>query len=264
MNGQTSRIYQLLGSDYLIVPEDMRDLVVQSYSLYLNRDIDKKQLLLQLEEAIKKVHDTYWETSIYNADRKCSKERECLRILLEARRKVMNRMFSLTQDTYNKFLTINNTLLDLSKKVRKKVFVLYDAWLKDEEAEWRNDCEMSGRICAEAWEETETDETGSDYCSMMEIIEEIENDRNLFSMGFSGAPDIVPDNTDSWHDPITSCLLFSGGGKQSFGDFTMCRAFYRLYHDTLYSRFDILRIKMFWADATITHQRIVTPTGELL
>ena len=28
MNDQTSRIYQILDSDYLIVPEDMRDLVV--------------------------------------------------------------------------------------------------------------------------------------------------------------------------------------------------------------------------------------------
>ena len=264
MNDQTSRIYQILDSDYLIVPEEMHDLVVQSYSLNLNRDIDKKQLLMQLEEAIKKVHDTY-RKSIYNADKKCGKERECLKILLAARRKVMNRMFCLTQDTYNKFLTINNTLLDLSKKVRKKVFVLYDAWLKDEEAEWRNDCEMSGRIFAEAWEEIETDETGSDYCSMMEIIEEIEDDRDLFSIGFSGAPDIVPDNTYYRLDyPIKSCLLFSEGGKQPFGDFTMCRAFCRLYRDTLYSHFDILRIKMFWADVAITHQRIVTPTGELL
>ena len=261
MNDKTTEIYQLLGIDYLTVPEDMRDLVIQSYSF--NRDIDRKQLLMQLEEAIKKVYDIYRETSSYNADKKWGKERECLRILLATRRMVMNEMFSLTQDTYNKFLTINNTLLDLSKKVRKKVFVLYDAWLKDEEAEWRNDCEMSSRIFAEAWEETETDETGSDYCSMMEIIEEI-GERNLFSIEFSGAPDIVHDETKWYYPTATSCLLFSGGGKQPFGDFTMCRAFCTLYRDTLYSHFDILRIKMFWADATITHQRIVTPTGELL
>ena len=261
MNDKTTKIYQLLGSDYLTVPEEMHDLVIQSYSL--NRDIDKKQLLMQLEEAIKKVYDIYRKTSSYNADKKWGEERECLKILLAARRKVMNRMFCLTQDTYNKFFTINNTLLDLSKKVRKKVLALYDAWLKDEEAEWRNDCEMSGRIYAGEWEETETDETGSDYCSMMNIIEEIEEiyERDLFSIEFSGAPHIIP-----YMDyPIMSCLLFSDGGKQPFGDFTMCRAFCRLYRDTFYySHFDILRIKMFWADVAITHQRIVTPTGDLL
>ena len=256
MNDQTI-IYQIFGIDYLTVPEEMRDLVIH------NRDIDKKQLLMRLEEAIKQVYDIYRETSSYNADKKWGKERECLRILLATRRKLMNEMFSLTQDTYNKFLTINNTLLDLSKKVRKKVFVLYDAWLKDEEAEWRNDCEMSGRIFAEAWEETETDETGSDYCSMMSIIEEIDG-KNLFTLEFSGAPDIVPDNTYSWKYSATSGMLFSGGGKRPFGDFTMCTAFHTLYSDTLYSHFDILRIKTFWADAAITHQRIVTPTGKLL
>ena len=120
------------------------------------------------------------------------------------------------------------------------MLALYDAWLKDEEAEWRNDCEMSGRIYAGEWEETETDETGSDYCSMMNIIEEIEEiyERDLFSIEFSGAPHIIP-----YMDyPIMSCLLFSNGGKQPFGDFTMCRAFCRLYRDTLYSHFDILRI----------------------
>ena len=262
MNDKTTKIYQLLGIDYLTVPEDMRDLVVRSYSL--KRDIDRKQLLMQLEEAIKKVYDIYRETNSYHADKKWNRERECLRILLEARRKVMNRMFCLTQDTYNKFFTINNTLLDLSKKVSKKVLALYDAWLKDEEAEWRNDCEVSGKIFAEAWEETETDETGSDYCSLMSIIEEI-GERNLFGIEFSGTPDIVPDHTyNRWNYPTTSCWLFSGGGKLPFGDFTMCKAFYTLYCDTLYSHFDILRIKMFWADVAITHQRIVTQTGELL
>ena len=256
-----NEIYDLLGMDYLTVPEDMRNLVMQAYSF--NRDIDRKQLLMQIEKAIKKVYDIYRDTNRYYADKKWGGERECLRILLTARRRVMNRMFCLTQDTYDKFRTINDTLLDLSKKLIKKVLALYDAWLKNEEAEWRNDCEVSGTICAEAWEETETDETGSDYCSMMSIIEEI-GERNLFDIEFSGAPDIVPDNTYSWKYSATSGMLFSGGGKRPFGDFTMCTAFHTLYSDTLYSHFDILRIKTFWADAAITHQRIVTPTGKLL
>lgn len=262
MNDETMNLYQLLGSDYLTIPEDMRDLVMQSYSF--NRDIDSKQLLMQLEEAIKKMYDLYWKTSSYHTDKKWNEERECLKILLNVRRRVMNEMFCLTQDTYNKLVIINNTLLDLSNKLRKKVFALYDAWLKNEEAEWKNDCQIEAKIFAESWEETETDETGSDYCTMMEIIEEIEDDRNLFSIDFSGAPDIVPDHTYRWKYSTTSCLLFSEGGARPFGDFTMCKAFCRLWRDTLYSRLDILRIKMFWADAAIIHQRIVTPTGELL
>jgi hypothetical protein len=58
---------------------------------------------------------------------------------------------------------------------------LYEAWLKDEEEEWRNDCQVCGRIFAEGWEEKETatskenaDETGSDYDRMIAIIEEVD------------------------------------------------------------------------------------------
>lgn len=260
MKDKPTIIYDMLGMDFLTVPEDMRNLVIQSHDW----KTDGKQLLMQIEKAIKDVYDIYRDTNRYHADKKWGGERECLRILLTARRRVMNwTMFCLTQDTYDKFLTINDTLLDLSKKLIKKVLALYDAWLSDEEPEWRNDCEVSGTICAEAWEETETDETGSDYCSMMSIIEEIDG-KNLFTLEFSGAPDIVPDHTYRWKYSATSCLLFSEGGARPFGDFTKCKAFHTLYCDTLYSHFDILRIKMFWADAAITHQRIVTPIGELL
>ena len=45
-------------------------------------------------------------------------------------------MFHLTEDTYNQFLVVNNTLKDLSIKTRDKIRVLYNSWLKDEETEW--------------------------------------------------------------------------------------------------------------------------------
>ena len=259
MNNDITRIYGLFGMDYLSIPEDMRDIVLQSYE----RNVDGKQLLAQLEDCIKKVYGSYKKNYNYAVDQRMYGEKRCLQILLEARRYVMNKMFCLTEDTFNQFVTINDTLLDLSKKVGDKVLALYNAWLKDEEAAWRNDCEVDGTISAEGWEENETDETGSDYCAMMKIIEEV-GDRDLYKIEFSGCPDRIPDHSCEWNFSTTSARLFCGGGEQLFGDFTMCKAFYRLYKDSLYSHYDILRIKMYWADVALTHQRIVTPRGELL
>ena len=258
-NKDITRIYGLFGMDYLSIPEDMRGIVLQSYE----RNVDKKQLLAQLEDCIKKVYGSYKKDDNYAADQRMHGEKRCLQILLEARRRVMNKMFCLTEDTFNQFVTINGTLLDLSKKVGNKVLALYNAWLKDEEAAWRNDCNVEGTIFAEGWKEGETDETGSDYCAMMEVIEEVDN-RDLYKIGFSGCPDRIPDHSYEWNFSTTSARLFCGGGEQLFGDFTMCKAFYRLYTDSLYSHYDILRIKMYWADVALTHQRIVTPKGELL
>lgn len=257
-----TKIYDILGMDYLLMTEEMRDIVLQSYNY--NRKLDDKQLLMHLEKAIKSVYCSYIKNDNYAVDKKMHGEKQCLRILLEQRRRLMNKMFSLTEETYNQFFTINNTLLDLSNKVKAKALALYKAWLNDEEDEWRNDCQVSGRIFAESWEEKETDETGSDYCTMMDIIEEI-GERNLYEIDFSGAPDIIP-NSSTWKREfnVSTVLLFSEGGQQLFGDFTMCKAFYMLYKDSLYSHYDILRIKMYWADVAITHQRIVTPKGELL
>ena len=260
MNNDLTRIYSMFGMDYLSIPEDMRDIVLQ----YCERNADGKQLLAQLEDCIKKVYGSYKKVDYYAAEQRMHGEKRCLQILLEVRRRVMNDMFCLTEDTYNQFVTINDTLLDLSKKVGDKMLALYNAWLKDEEAAWRNDCQVLGRIFAESWEENETDETGSDYCAMMEIIEEVTDNRDLYIIEFSGCPDRIPDHSYEWKFSPTTTWLFSEGGRLLFDDFTMCKAFYRLYKYSLYSRYDILRIKMYWADVALRHQRIVTPKGELL
>ena len=255
-----NKLYMLFGTDYMLIPEQLRHLLLGVHELHG----DKMEFLLPLEEGIKDVYDKYRRVDHwYDTGFSRSEERRCLQILLEARRLVLNKLFYLTEDTYNQFFQINNTLKDLSKKTRKKVVSLYESWLNDEEAGWRNDCQVEGRIIAEGWQETGTDETGSDYDTMIEIIEEIGR-RELFTVSFSGCPDFKLDNNLEMLAPINSCILFSFGGSKPYGDFTMCRAFYTLYVDSLYSNQDILRIKMFWADVDFTHQRIVTPQGELL
>lgn len=254
-----NKLYKLFGTDYMLIPEQMRHILLSVHDLHG----EKQEYLLPLEEGIKSVYDKYrlvdhW----YDSNSYRSEESRCLQILLGARRLVLNNMFHLTEDTYNQFLLINNTLKDLSIKIKNKIRSLYELWLNDEEAGWRNDCQLDGSIIAEGWQEIGTDETGSDYDTMIKIIEEIGR-RELFSVCFSGSPDFKFDNLQ-WLAQIDSCRLFSFGGSKPYGDFTMCRAFDTLYTDSLYSNQDILRIKMFWADVDFTHQRIVTPQGELL
>lgn len=255
-----NELYLLFGADYMSVPEELRQLLLSVY----DHSSEIKELLLPLEKGIKDAYDRYMRS-----DHRCetsksgSEECRCLQILLRARKQVMNKMFHLTEDTYNQFLCINNTLKDLSYKTYKKIEALYQSWLKDEEADWRNDCQVSGRIFAEGWQEIGTDDTGSDYDTMIQIIEEVDRSE-LFTVDFSGSPDLNSIDFIQWDNRIDSCRLFSFGGPKPYGDFTMCRAFNTLYTDSLYCNQDILRIKMFWADVALVHQRIVTPQGELL
>lgn len=255
-----NKLYMLFGTDYLLIPEQLRQLLLNVYDLHS----EKKAYLLPLEEGIKDVYDKYRRADHwYDTGSSRSEERRCLQILLEARKRVLNKMFHLTEDTYNRFLQINNTLKDLSIKTRKKAVSLYESWLNDEEADWRNDCQVDCSIIAEGWQETGTDETRSDYETMIKIIEEVGR-RELFTISFLGSPDFKLGNNYQELAQISSCRLFSFGGAKPYGDFTMCRAFDTLYTDSLYSNQDILRIKMFWADLDFTHQRIVTPQGVLL
>ena len=255
-----NKLYMLYGADYMLIPEQLRMVLLSIYDLH----VENQEFLLPLEEGIKKTYGKYREPD-HKKEKGSSQreERRCLQLLLSARRQVLNKMFHLTEDTYNQFLVVNNTLKDLSIKTRNKIRALYNSWLKDEETEWRNDCQVSGSIIAEGWQEIGADETGSDFDTMIEIIEEIGR-RELFTVDFSGSPDFKLDNNLQYLAPIDSCRLFSLGGSKPYGDFTMCRAFDTLYTDSLYSKQDILRIKMFWADVNFTHQRIVTPQGELL
>lgn len=255
-----NKLYMLFGTDYMSIPEQMRHILLSVHNLHG----EEQEYLLPLEEGIKTVYDKYRRAEHwYDTGSSRSEERRCLQILLEARRLVLNKLFHLSEDTYNQFLQINNTLMDLSIKTRKKVVSLYEAWLNDEEVDWKNDCQVEGRIIAEGWQERETDEIGSDYDTMIKIIEEISR-RELFTVSLSGSPDFKLDNNLEMLAQINSCRVFSFGGPMPYGDFTMCRAFDTLYTDSLYSNQDILRIKMFWADVDFTHQRIVTPQGELL
>ena len=253
-----NKLYMLFGSDYMLIPEQLRQLLLQVHDLHG----DKKEFLLPLEEGIKTAYDSYRRVDHWYGSTKCE-ERRGLQILLEARRQVMNKLFHLTEENYNQFLRINNTLLDLSCKTCKKMDILYRSWLKDEEEDWRNDCQVSGRIIAEGWKEEGTDETESDYETMMQIIEEVGN-RELYESCFSGMPDCVINKLIECKRPMDSYRLFSFGGPHPYGDFSMCKAFNKLYTESLYSKQDILRIEMFWADVNFTHQRIVTPEGKLL
>ena len=256
----------MFGTDYRFVPEHLRDALLAAHDWHC----DAEKILRQIEEGILEVYDQCRRDECWDGWQKKGGERRCLQLLLEARKRLMNRMFHQTEESYRRFSEINDTLLDLSRKTCKKIVVLYEAWLKDEEEEWRNDCQVRGRIFAEGWEEAEAsiddkkaDETGSDYDRMMGIIEEV-GERDLLLIEFSGSPDYTLGDEWNWEREVQSSLFFSYGGARPYGDFVMCRAFQHLYSESLYCPQDILRIKMFWADVALTHQRIVTPQGKLL
>lgn len=257
-NDAKTRLDECL-ADFSFMQKDVINILKESY----NPSTDDKLLLMRLEKDINKAYNLYVKEKYKIAGLRVRGWKQCLQTLLEARKRVMDRMFCLTEESYNRFFTINNTLLDLSEKVIDKIFALYNAWLKDEESEWRNDCNVSGTIIAEAWENKGIDKTGSDYNTMMDIIEEVGN-RNLFEIGFSGCNDHTSNEILKLRYDTMSALMFCMKEKPLFGNFEMCRAFCKLYKDSLYSKYDILRIKTYWADVAITHQRIVSPEGELL
>ena len=262
----TSTLYQMFGTDYRFVPEHLRPTLLAAHDRHCNA----VKMLRQIEEGVLEVYDQYRRDERWDGWQTRNGERRCLQLLLKARKRLMNRMFHQTEETFRRLSEINDTLLDLSRMTCKKIVALYEAWLKDEEEEWRNDCQVCGRIFAEGWEEKETstgdeniDETGSDYDRMMAIIEEV-GERDLLLIEFSGSPDYTLGDEWNWKYEMQSSFLFSYGGAKPYGDFVMCRAFQHLFSESLYSHQDILRIKMFWADVALTHQRIVTPQGKLL
>ena len=256
-------LYQMFGTDYRFVPEHLRDVLLAAYDRHCNAE----KILQQTEEGVLEMYDQYRRDECWDGWQTRSGERRCLQLLLKTRKRLMDKMFHQTEETFCRFSEINDTLLDLSRKACKKIMALYEAWLKDEEKEWANDCQVCGRIFAEGWEEKETptgdEKADADYSRMMAIIEEVD-ERDLLHVEFSGSPDYTLDDGWKWKCEVNSSLLFSYGGPHPYGDFVMCRAFQHLYSESLYSHQDILRIKMFWADVALTHQRIVTPQGKLL
>lgn len=81
-------------------------------------------------------------------------------------------------------------------------------------------------------------------------------------MSSRGAPDMVCDRyqLDLEHDVPNT--YFSFDGEKPLGDFLMCKAF-RILYSSLYAPQDILRIKYYWCDVYLTHQRIINYKGEL-
>ena len=252
------------GSDYSIVPEKYHDLLKIADGTYRLQDRNlKKQILADIETAIKEIYeDSKKEFALPYENGRYD---EMLRIMLSKRNSVMNSLFVLDEKAYNTFNKMNSYLRDLTAKTNRKLMKIYKEWLNDEEEDWRNDCQLRCRIIAEGWkEELPTDETGSDYDLMFQLVEHVGR-RNLYEKEFSGHPEFVPD--DSWEYLVWEenyTHLFSGGDGTPFGDFPMCTAFENLLIDSLYSKYDILLISMFWADAAIIHQRIVNTDGELM
>lgn len=224
------------------------------------RNTNRRELLAEIETAIKAEYDAYCTEDITGIRRNPSGKR-CIQILLEARKRVMNKMYVLNEEDFDHFKTINTTLFDLTSKLVGKLYAIYRHWLDNEEVDWNKDCEVCGKVIAEGWKKKGNDDTGSDYNTLLPIIEDM-TDSPLFKIEFSGSQDRkIDDIKGIYFHPASGGHLFSFGGPQPFGDFVMCSAFDHLLIDSYYSRQDILRIELFWADADITHQRIVTSEG---
>ena len=252
--------YDCFGITYQHLPKNIIPTLMISYSRL--KSINWKKLLLEVEECIKEMckntHRLYLEP--YSIDEK--RTRETFRILFNNRKSILNHLFTLTQDSFDALKEINNNLEDLYNHLADKMQSLYSAWLDNEEEAWRNYCEVSGQISAESTADCPADDTGSDYAFMMERIEDLEGNI-IVDKEFSGAPEKPCDiyKLDLHHD--CSDMKYSGGGNAQFGEFLMCHAFQHLLFDSLYSIPDILRIKYFWCDASITHQRIINAKGEV-
>lgn len=252
--------YDCFGITYQHLPKNIIPTLMISYSRL--KSINWQKLLLEVEECIKDMckntHRLYLEP--YSIDEK--RTRETFRILFNNRKSILNHLFTLTQDSFDALKEINNNLEDLYNHLVDKMQSLYSAWLDNEEEAWRNYCEVSGQISAESTADCPADDTGSDYAFMMERIEDLEGNI-IVDKEFSGAPENPCHiyKLDLHHD--CPDMKYSGGGNAQFGEFLMCHAFQHLLFDSLYSVPDILRIKYFWCDASITHQRIINAKGEV-
>lgn len=216
-----------------------------------NEHVNWLKLLDDVEVSIK---DT-WKQHYGSFDRK---GQNALKDLFSARKRIMQNLFTPSQESLVAFRQINDNLDDMQKKMVKKMMNLYSAWIKDEEQEWRNDCNLSGRILVEQTKESFPDDgTGSDYEWMMEKIEFI-RDKNLIDIFLCCTPETTPDQILLEIENLTKGkeLLFNN-------EFMMCYSFEKLYNNTLYAPQDILRIKHYWCEVALTHQRITNENGEL-
>lgn len=261
MENKSMNLYSDWGGSYQLLPQHILPTLEKLHSL--DRNINYKKVLREIEGCIKEVYDQDNRLRHEPWLRNQVRTKATLKILFIERKYAMQKMFILTKESFDEFKNINDTLLDMYNRMVDKMAKLYSTWLTDIEDGWQNDCNVCGTIMVEDTNDNyEADDSGSDYKWMMERIEELDESR-ILTTEFSGAPDMDCDRYQlnlEHDDPNT---YFSLGGTKPFGDFLMCRAFRILNLDSLYAPQDILRIKYYWCDVYLTHQRIINYKGEL-
>lgn len=254
-------VYLHFGPSYQLLPEKILQPLLILHSM--RKDVNYKKILCEIEVCIKEEHEKDKKLSHEPWNRNENRTRETLKILFQERKYALSRLFTLTQESFDAFKNINDNLLDMNNRMVDKMAKLYSGWLTDEEDGWQNDCNVCGKIIVEQTKEDyPADDTGSDYEWMAARIEELEGNE-ILNVGFSGAPDICCDRYQLGLEHDRPNMYFSLGGAKPFGDFLTCRAFRRLKMESLYAPQDILRIKYFWCDVHLTHQRIINDKGEL-
>lgn len=254
-------LYHYYGNKYQYLPTSIVPTLLQVHSF--DRSIDWKKMLMEIEECIRDVYERDKRLSHEPWNRNEKKTHEILKILLAERKHCLRKLFVLTQESFDAFNGINANLLDMHDRMVDKMRRLYSDWLENPDDGWGNDCQISGRIIVEQTKDGFLDDaTDSDYAWMMERIEEVDGN-NIQNKEFSGAPD--KNCEDYWTLLEHECpnRYFCGGGKRPYGDFLMCKAFQHLYNDSLYAPQDILRIRYYWCDVALTHQRITNDKGDL-
>lgn len=261
LDSMSLRLYDRYGTSYQLLP----DKVLQPLSILHStlKGLNYRKLLGEIEACIKDVYETDKRMRDEPWARNTGRTRETLKILFGERKFILRRMFTITQESFDAFKAINDNLLDMYNRMVDKMAKLYSSWLTDEEDGWQNDCNVCGRILVEQTKEDyPADNTGSDYEWMMERIEELDGNE-ILTEEFSGSPDRECDKHKLHLEHDRPNMYFSLGGSKPYGDFLTCRAFRRLQLETLYAPQDILRIKYFWCDVHLTHQRIINDKGEL-
>ncbi len=254
--------YNDYGGEYRYLPKSI--LHVSNLIFQWSRYVNFPKLLCEVEQCIKDVYDEDNKQRNEPWNRNIQHTREALKMLFFERKCILTKMFRNDQVSFNRFRAINNNLLDLHNRMTDKMASLYTSWLNDEKSDWHNDCQVSGRIFAEQTTDAHTDyDTVVNHDWLMERIEEL-GGNVLFEREFSGSPDQPCDRWNLGLEHDSPCTYFGAcAGFQPDENFTMCHPFQNLYHDSLYAPQDILRIKYFWCDTSITHQRIINSNGEL-
>ncbi len=225
-----------------------------------NEGINWRKVLHEFEDCIK---DVYKKNKKFLSEPWNKNEKTCKKVLemlfLERKNILMKEFFDYSEKSMQQLSQINNTLLELEEKMKIKMKKVYTGWLENEDAEWRNDCNVSGVIHVNGMKEVSDDDSGSDYEWMLEKIEDIDGNIIMEEL-FSGSPSVscesIPTFQEKDIEPSFSIPGFDRNVK-------ICRTFEKLYCHSLYSPQDILRIQYFWCDVDLTHQRIVNDKGDL-